>query len=135
MLVVSAALAQSDGAIYGPQPAPQTPEPRAAKPAPAPKPAAPKPAAPAEASAPTAASPSGLDNDSRTECHLGANVRFIDIKSPEGAKLPCEVIYTKETEGVPAKTLWGSASRPDYCESRASELVEKLRGMGWSCEP
>ena len=45
--------------------------------------------------------------------------------------VPCEVQYDK---GEGAQTLWNAQAEAGYCESKASEFVEKQESWGWSCE-
>jgi hypothetical protein len=44
------------------------------------------------------------------------------------------VHYYKDTE-MPGErqVLWRAQSEEGYCEARAAEFVERLRGMGWTC--
>lgn len=53
----------------------------------------------------------------------------------ENKKVPCSVEYTKESEaGKTSQTLWSAKSQEGYCEVKAQEFVETLKGMGWACE-
>ena len=45
-------------------------------------------------------------------------------------ELACWVVYTKNGE---SEVLWLAKNNPDYCESRAIDLVEKLQGGGFKC--
>jgi len=51
-----------------------------------------------------------------------------------GVAVPCEVHYYKDTE-VPGEgqVLWRASNDAGYCEAKAAEFFEKLRGMGWTC--
>lgn len=46
-------------------------------------------------------------------------------------QIPCEVQYDK---GEGTQTLWTAKTETGYCESKASEFVEKQKSWGWSCE-
>lgn len=62
-------------------------------------------------------------------------VRRIEVSYQAApAVVPCEVLYTKESEepGV-TKSLWQAANKEGYCEEQAKGFSEKLQGWGWSC--
>jgi hypothetical protein len=68
------------------------------------------------------------------QCALDEVTRRVEIYYETGSTVPCEVQYFKDTE-MPGEreVLWRAGNEEGYCEARAAELVEKLRGMGWTC--
>lgn len=65
-------------------------------------------------------------------CNNGEAKRVISVTyESDETRVPCEVQYDKG-EGV--QTLWSAKSELGYCETKASELVEKQESWGWSCE-
>ena len=69
-----------------------------------------------------------------TECAYGEISRTIEVVySDPGQPLPCEVIYSK-SERSSIEVLWRADNEADYCEVKASELIEKLTGFGWTCD-
>jgi len=68
------------------------------------------------------------------QCSLDEVNRRIEIYYETGDTVPCEVHYFKDTE-MPGdrQVLWRAQNEEGYCEARAAEFVEKLRGMGWTC--
>jgi hypothetical protein len=68
-----------------------------------------------------------------TQCTQDDLTRIVTIVYSEpGQPTPCEVLYEKSSEGD-SMTLWRAQNQPGYCEERASEFVEKLSQLGWSC--
>jgi len=66
-------------------------------------------------------------------CENGELRRRVEVVYSEpGQAVPCEVIYDKSDEGS-IEALWRASNRAGYCEVKAEGLIEKLRGMGWSC--
>ena len=66
-------------------------------------------------------------------CNNGNLVRRVEVRfleSPGAA--PCEVHYHKDVEGG-SSVLWNAKRQSGYCESKAEAFVDKLQGMGWSC--
>lgn len=67
-------------------------------------------------------------------CTNGEVVRRIEIVYATGARVPCEVHYYKDTEAPGALEVpWNAQNQTGYCEARAAELVDSLRGWGWNC--
>lgn len=80
---------------------------------------------------PVLASAQGADH---YRCVNGDLVRRIEIIYETGAAVPCEVHYYKDTEAPGEReVLWTAANESGYCEGRTQELVEQLRGWGWTC--
>jgi len=69
-----------------------------------------------------------------TICKQDSRVRKVTLsKGQDGTA--CQVSYLKETEAPgAAKVLWSSKQQADYCQEHATAFVEKLKGMGWSCQ-
>jgi len=70
----------------------------------------------------------------RYQCSLDGVTRRVEILSEPGVPVPCEVHYYKDAESPGEdQVLWSAQNEVGYCEARAGEFVEKLRGMGWAC--
>lgn len=71
-----------------------------------------------------------------TTCKQDSRVRKVKIAyKDEAAGSDCSVSYMKESEEPGAeKVLWSAQKQPDYCKEKAASFVEKLQGMGWTCE-
>ena len=68
------------------------------------------------------------------QCSLDELTRRIEILHEPGMSVPCEVHYYRDTESPGEdQVLWSAQNEAGYCESKAAEFVEKLRGMGWTC--
>lgn len=69
------------------------------------------------------------------QCTSGSNTRRVDVVRTGAGQVPCEVRYAKPSEapGAAAQVIYNAASEAGYCEARAAEFVEKLRGLGWTC--
>ncbi|MES0328336.1 MAG: hypothetical protein ABUK13_09120 [Gammaproteobacteria bacterium] len=65
-------------------------------------------------------------------CTHNKLIRTVSIESEAGSTA-CAVNYTKETEGVPMKTLWNAANDTAYCQEKAEAFVAKLTSWGWNC--
>ena len=68
------------------------------------------------------------------ECSADELTRRVEVFYETGVTVPCEVHYYRDTE-MPGErqVLWRAQNEEGYCEARAAEFVEKLRGMGWTC--
>ena len=65
-------------------------------------------------------------------CKSGEAERTIMVSySVPGQEVPCEVIYTKE--GGTSESLWQAQNEMGYCEEKAKQFIEQLRGWGWDC--
>lgn len=69
-----------------------------------------------------------------TVCKNGAMIRRVKVGMNDG--VACQVSYLKETEEPSAgeKILWNAKQEANYCQDKADGFIEKLKGMGWSCE-
>ena len=69
-----------------------------------------------------------------TICKQDSRVRKVTLTTGEDG-LACKVSYLKETQAAgEEKVLWSAKQKADYCQEQAVAFVEKLKGMGWSCE-
>lgn len=71
---------------------------------------------------------------SNYQCSIDEVIRRVEIVYETGVSVPCEVHYYKDTE-MPGEreVLWRAVNEEGYCEARATEFVETLRGTGWTC--
>lgn len=71
-----------------------------------------------------------------TTCKQDSRVRKVKVAyKDEAAGNDCSVTYRKDSEDPGAeKVLWSAQKQPDYCKEKAASFVEKLQGMGWTCE-
>jgi hypothetical protein len=70
------------------------------------------------------------------QCRRDGLMRRVQLGGgTEGEAVPCEVVYWKDSErpGV-GQILWNATTDAQFCEDKARELVEQLRGWGWQCE-
>ena len=74
--------------------------------------------------------------DGKWECTSGASKREITVKYEGGEKkAPCQVLYKKDAKSEEAgSVLWSAANESSYCDQKASAFVEKISGMGWTCQ-
>jgi hypothetical protein len=81
-----------------------------------------------------AAGPAGAGEAEVYRCELGNLERKVEVRSPAGAKLPCQVVYLKPTEepGV-TQVLWRADNEPQYCREQARGLIAGLSSNGWQC--
>lgn len=67
------------------------------------------------------------------KCTSGNAERKITIVYPEaGKKTPCEVKYLREGASE-EKILFSAKNEEGYCDTKAHEFIEKLKGLGWQC--
>ena len=66
-------------------------------------------------------------------CEHGNLIREITVERTTSEPAPCSVTYNKEAEGQGSNVLWTAQFDGAYCDARANDLAEKLRGFGWSC--
>jgi hypothetical protein len=70
------------------------------------------------------------------QCRREGLIRRVQLGGgTDGAAVPCEVVYWKDSEqpGV-GQILWNAVTDARYCEQKARGLVEQLSGRGWQCE-
>jgi hypothetical protein len=68
-----------------------------------------------------------------TVCTLQGDQRSVEVVySGEAGGVPCEVIYSKRAESSSA-SIYRANHEVGYCEARAAEFVDALRGWGWQC--
>jgi hypothetical protein len=68
--------------------------------------------------------------DTTYVCTNSGMERKVEVVYLSAEKVPCEVRYTKNGN---TDVLWSAQAEEGYCEAKAAELVEKLRGWGWEC--
>lgn len=66
-------------------------------------------------------------------CEHNNLIREITVERESGVPAPCSVKYNKDAEGQGSKVLWDARNDGGYCDSKADQLAEKLKGFGWSC--
>jgi len=68
-------------------------------------------------------------------CVNGEAMRMIYVAYRDNVgQPPCAVIYKKlPPENPSLGTPWQAETDASFCEAKAEELVEKLRGFGWEC--
>ena len=63
----------------------------------------------------------------------GVAQRTVSIFYPrEGHSTPCEVKYRRDAKAM-EQTIFQARTEEGYCEKKAQEFVDKLKGMGWAC--
>ncbi len=79
---------------------------------------------------------SNASDPTKYTCNYQGLVRHVEIAYEKpGFAVPCSVLYRKETEepGV-VKTLWTANNQAGYCEDKTSHFIDKLEGLGWTCQ-
>ena len=68
------------------------------------------------------------------QCTMGGNTRRVELVHLRPERVPCEVLYFKDTEAPGERELlWSADVDVGYCEARAAEFVTQLEELGWSC--
>ena len=68
-------------------------------------------------------------------CTMLSMQRTVELRYENpGEAVPCEIHYSKPSEGVDIQVLWRAEHEAGYCEARFDEFVDKLTGLGWSCD-
>jgi hypothetical protein len=73
---------------------------------------------------------------SETRCVRGDDaIRRVEIQAQDpNQDVPCEVVYWKDTEEPGVRSvLWTAQTDAGFCARKAEELVDTLKGAGWSC--
>lgn len=63
-------------------------------------------------------------------CTQGGMERRVEVVYLSADTVPCEVRYTKNGN---TEVLWSAQAEEGYCEVKAIQFVEKLKGWGWEC--
>jgi hypothetical protein len=72
--------------------------------------------------------------EAKFNCKQGSAERSVEVVYPEaGKKVPCEVKYVKSKD-APATVIFSAKSAEGFCESKAKEFTDKLKGMGYDCQ-
>ena len=66
-------------------------------------------------------------------CEHNNLIREINVERSTDNPAPCTVVYNKDSEGRGSTVLWNANNDGSYCDARADELAEKLKGFGWNC--
>ena len=75
----------------------------------------------------------GVANADSWICEHENLVREINVERETDARVPCSVVYNKDSEGQGSKVLWTASADGAYCDVKADGLADKLRGFGWTC--
>ena len=68
-------------------------------------------------------------------CTIMAMERTVQLRYENpGEAVPCEIHYSKPFEDMGNQVLWRAEHEAGYCEARFDEFVDKLSGLGWSCD-
>lgn len=69
------------------------------------------------------------------ECRRGELLRRVVLQLADDAdRLPCEVVYWKDTESPDQpQLLWKAENEVEFCINKAKGVVARLQGSGWSC--
>ena len=75
-------------------------------------------------------------DSAKYQCSHSDLVRRVEVVyTNPGSELPCEVHYYKDTEAPGgSQILWSASNEIRYCETKAAEFIDKLRGWGWTCD-
>ena len=76
-----------------------------------------------------------VDSAGVRTCTQGKQTRTVTLTSKDATKkTPCEVHYKKETEQPGHdQVIYNANNDVSFCEAKAQAFVEKLVGMGWTC--
>ena len=71
---------------------------------------------------------------SEYSCAMNSAKRMVRVSyDKETGKAPCKVIYVRDAASAEEKVLYSATIEQGYCEKKAGDFVEKLKGSGWSC--
>jgi hypothetical protein len=79
--------------------------------------------------------PAGRAQDQEYHCRRGDLVRRVEVQFADDAdRLPCQVLYWRETEGsARPRVPWTADHQLEFCSRKAREMVDSLEGAGWTC--
>lgn len=68
-------------------------------------------------------------------CERGGAIRRVEIAvQDEVSRVPCEVVYWRDTEQPGVRdVLWNARTDAAFCVRQAEDLVRRLEGGGWRC--
>jgi hypothetical protein len=77
----------------------------------------------------------GLAENQQYQCRRGDLVRRVEVQfATDADRLPCKVLYWRETEGsAPPRVPWTADHQLEFCTGKAREMVDSLERAGWSC--
>jgi hypothetical protein len=75
-------------------------------------------------------------SEAEYSCRFGQTVRRVELRfAGEGARMPCEVVYWRDSEQPGhSEVLWHAQRDAQFCRDKTQEVVERLQAGGWSCE-
>jgi hypothetical protein len=70
-------------------------------------------------------------------CSDGTLERRIELSGPDAARgTACEVRYWRDASAPDSgQLLWSAQQDPEFCATKARELVTRLEAGGWACRP
>ena len=72
--------------------------------------------------------------EAKYSCTQGSAERTVEVTYAEaGKKVPCEVKYAKGKDAQPS-VIFSAKAAEGFCETKAKEFSEKLKGMGYDCK-
>jgi hypothetical protein len=78
----------------------------------------------------------GPANSEEYHCRRNDMVRRIEVQFADDAdRLPCQVVYWRDTERPGGKQIpWNASNQTEFCTKKAREMAERLQGSGWTCD-
>jgi hypothetical protein len=80
--------------------------------------------------------PSLAASEAEYSCRYGETVRRVELRfAGEGGRMPCEVVYWRDTEQPgQSEVLWHAQRDAQFCRDKTREVVGRLQAGGWRCE-
>jgi hypothetical protein len=80
--------------------------------------------------------PSLAASEAEYSCRFGETVRRVELRfAGAGARMPCEVVYWRDTEQPgQSEVLWHAQRDAQFCRDKTREVVGRLESGGWSCQ-
>ena len=67
-------------------------------------------------------------------CRNGELTRRVEVGPGDAADVACEVRYWRNAASTSeARVLWRATQDPDFCDTKARELLDRLEAGGWIC--
>ena len=67
-------------------------------------------------------------------CRNGELTRRVEVGPGDGENVACEVRYWRNAASTTeARVLWRATQDPDFCDTKARELLDRLEAGGWTC--
>ncbi len=68
------------------------------------------------------------------QCERYGIERTVELVTPEGASVPCQVVYSKPMEDQSSTSLWTAQNDGSYCQQKYDNFIVKLETqLEWSC--